>query len=135
MSTSTPALAKLVVFPRVHHASAIADRLIRTERRLKARYPLDLSVRFRSSSASRVSGTGHAVNMSSSGILVFVGQAISQQEIRVGALVEIRIEWPSLLDGRVPLQLFAVVRVVRCRSDSFAAMFERHQFRTVSSSK
>jgi hypothetical protein len=103
------------------------------ERRFKLRYPLDLSVRFRPLSRSLYLGAGQAVNLSSGGVLVVSRHAVSH-EIRVGALLEMRIEWPSLLDGRVPLQLIAVGRVVRRRASDFAAKFEQYQFHTVSSS-
>jgi hypothetical protein len=49
--------------------------------------------------------------------------------------MEMSMEWPSLLDGRVPLQLFAVGRVLRRGSSYFAAAFERYEFRTVSSNQ
>ncbi len=43
------------------------------------------------------------------------------------------IEWPLLLHGRVPLQLFAVGRVLRRDLLHFAASFERHEFRIAKS--
>jgi hypothetical protein len=67
--------------------------------------------------------------MSSGGILV-----VSQHAIVVGELVELRIEWPLLLDGRIPLQLIATGRVLRGGTSHFAAAFERHEFRTLRSS-
>jgi hypothetical protein len=67
--------------------------------------------------------------MSSGGILV-----VSQHAIVVGELVELRIEWPLLLDGRIPLQLIATGRVLRGGTFHFAAAFERHEFRTLRSS-
>ena len=69
------------------------------------------------------------VNLSSRGILV-----ASEREVTEGALVEMRIEWPSLLHGRVPLQLVVVGRVLRRDASQFAATFERYQFRTMKSS-
>lgn len=64
--------------------------------------------------------------MSSGGVLV-----ASQHPIIVGALVELSIEWPSLLDGRIPLQLIAIGRVLRGGTSHFAASFDRHEFRTL----
>ena len=58
---------------------------------------------------------------------------VSEHEIRGGVKVEISIEWPSLLDGRIPLQLVTVGRVVRSAGVSFALSFERYQFRTLRS--
>ena len=65
------------------------------------------------------------VNMSSSGVLVTY-----PHEISVGTRMELNIEWPSRLDGRIPLQLIAVGSVVRCETVSFAVGLERHYFRT-----
>jgi hypothetical protein len=98
------------------------------ERREKLRYPLDLGVRFRSSSREgfAFSGVGMAVNLSSGGILV-----ASQQHVVDGALVEMSIEWPFVLNGRIPLQLMTVGRVLRRGTSRFAATFERYEFRTV----
>lgn len=103
-----------------------------SERRAKFRYALNLSVRFRPLSGSHFLGAGRAVNMSSGGVLVLAPLAPGG-EISVGAWVEVSIEWPSLLDGRIPLQLIVVGRVVRRRAAQFAASVERYQFRTVGS--
>jgi PilZ domain len=103
---------------------------IQEERRLKCRYPLDLKLRFRCcADGSHFSGAGRAVNLSSGGVLVASNHAVS-----VGELVEMSIEWPLLLHDRVPLQLFAVGRVLRREISHFAASFERHEFRIAKSS-
>jgi hypothetical protein len=65
------------------------------------------------------------MNISSGGVLV-----ASQNEIGAGIEVELSIEWPFLLDGRVPLQLVAAGKVVRCDTSSFALLLTRHEFRT-----
>ena len=70
-------------------------------------------------------GKGWAVNMSSGGVLV-----ASKNPFIVGTLVEMSIEWPSRLEGRIPLQLIATGRVLRGGASFFAASFERHEFRT-----
>ena len=63
--------------------------------------------------------------MSSGGVLVAY-----QDQVRTGARMELNIEWPSLLDGEVPLQLVAMGKVVRCEASSFAMALGRYQFRT-----
>ncbi|HSR06802.1 MAG TPA: PilZ domain-containing protein [Bryobacteraceae bacterium] len=96
------------------------------ERRSKVRFPLELKVRYRSlSNRCPASGMGLVVNMSRSGVLVS-----SEHEMSVGVRIELNIEWPSLLDGRVPLQVVTVGRVVRCEPSSFAVVLARYQFRT-----
>jgi hypothetical protein len=101
------------------------------ERRSKVRYPLGLKVHFRSVARSLFSGVGRAVDLSSGGALVVFQDVASQDEIKVGVLVQISIEWPFFLDGRVPLQLRAVGPVVRRGASDFAATFERYEFRVV----
>jgi len=111
-----------------------SGKIFSAERRSKSRYPLDLSVLFRSISGPLFSGAGRAVNVSSGGVLVISPHLVSQNEISVGVHLEMSIEWPSLLDGKIPLRLFAIGRVVRCRAFDFVASIERRHFRTQSSS-
>ncbi|MGP0073882.1 MAG: PilZ domain-containing protein [Bryobacteraceae bacterium] len=117
-------------FPGDLHVAGGSHRRILAERRATVRYPLDLSVRFRSISGSLFSGAGRAVNVSSGGVLVASTHIVAQHEISVGLYLEMSIEWPLLLDG-IPLQLFAAGWVVRRRPFDFAASFERYQFRTM----
>jgi hypothetical protein len=116
-------------------ASTVPIGQMRAERRFKPRYPLDLTVRFRCLSGSFFSGAGQTLNLSSGGILVVSQKPVSLDEITVGGLLEMRIDWPSRLDGKVPLQLIAVGRVVRRRTAGFAATFEQYKFRTASASQ
>jgi hypothetical protein len=98
------------------------------ERRLKIRYPVTLKVRYRTLGRSnRTTGLGRTVNMSSAGLLV-----LADHRTEVGAKIELNIEWPSMLDGQVPLQLVAVGKVVRCLESGFALAFTQYQFRTLS---
>ena len=128
-----PTSTKIVSILGEHHSAIMP---VPAERRFKFRYPLNLSVRFRSlSQTSLFSGAGRTVNLSSKGVLVVSQQVVPQAEIGVNARLEMNIEWPSLLEGRIPLQLFAVGIVVRRGASDFAATFERYQFRTMRSSK
>jgi len=108
----------------------VPDSPYSAERRSKYRYPLDLSIRFRSvSGLSAISGEGRTLNLSSGGVLV-LAQQVALHQISAGARVDFSIEWPSLLNGKIPLQLFAHGRILRLGVSVFAATFERHQFRT-----
>lgn len=101
------------------------------ERRSKSRYPLEFGVRFRLiSEKTLLVGVGQTVNLSAGGLLVSTEDLAARDEIGAGARFEMRVEWPVLLDGRIPLQLHAVGRVVRRGAIDFAAAFERYQFRT-----
>ena len=99
------------------------------DRRSRMRFPLQLQARYRTlGGTQQVRGIGWAVNLSSGGALV-----VSEHEIPAGARVEVSIPWPSLLEGKIPLQLVTLGRVVRCAGVSFAVSFDRYQFRTLSS--
>ena len=127
MAASIHSLARILPFPAERRSSLVANWPVQAERRVKFRYPVDLRVRFRYAlEGSRFSGTGVAVKMSSGGILVD-----SKHQIMEGALVEISIEWPSLLNGEIPLQLVAVGRVMRRGPAQFAVSFDQHEFRTM----
>ena len=113
MAASNASLATVPSFP--------------AERRVKFRYPLQLTVRFRYiAEGARFFGQGLAINVSSGGVLV-----ASEHQVVDGAPVKMSIEWPSLLDGRVPLQLIAIGWVLRRGASHFAATFERYEFRTM----
>jgi hypothetical protein len=131
MHASIHSFARILQFPGEQRSSLIAEGPIPAERRLKFRYPLDLGVRFRSlPKGSAFSGEGNCINLSSGGILV-----ASRHQIIVGSMLEMSMDWPSLIDGRIPLQLVAVGRVLRGETSHglshFAATIERYEFRTM----
>jgi len=96
------------------------------DRRARRRFPFELRVRFRTlGQGYPVAGMGWVVNMSSGGVLVSY-----QHEVRAGTLVELNIDWPPRLDGRVSLQLVAIGTVVRSELFGFAVGLERYHFRT-----
>lgn len=96
------------------------------ERRSKIRFPLELRVSYRTlGRGPSCTGEGWVVNMNRCGALVS-----SKHQIRVGTRMELSIEWPSLLYGRVPLRFVTTGEVVRCDAASFAVTLARYQFRT-----
>ena len=96
------------------------------DRRAKVRFPLELRVSYRTLGRGSIcAGEGWVVNISRGGILVS-----SPQDVGVGAGMELNIEWPSLLYGRVPLRFVVAGKVVRSDASSFAMILARHQFRT-----
>lgn len=99
------------------------------ERRLKVRYPVRLQARYRSlNHRDQISGVGLTVNMSSSGLLV-----TCQHSVPSGSQMEVLMDWPSLLNSTVPLQLVTSGRVIRSDPSSFVIEFARYQFRTLRS--
>ncbi len=97
-----------------------------SERRTKARYPLELAVHYQTLGAQPTRGAGRTVNVSSSGALI-----AAEHDFDEGARLKITIEWPSLLDGITPLQLVTTGRVVRHRESNFGVAFDWYQFRTM----
>jgi hypothetical protein len=127
MAPSIHSFARTLPFARERYSETVAGAIHLAERRLKFRYPIDLRVGFRYfSQGTRLSGAGRAVDIGSGGILVE-----SKHRVIEGAIIEMSVEWPALLDGRIPLQLVAVGRVLRHGTSHFAAAFERHEFRTM----
>ena len=122
-------------FRKKHRDRTLTHPSDSAERRSKFRYPLDLGVRFRLLSNERLLvGLGRTVNVSAGGLLVVSKDLESRDEVRPGARMELSIEWPVLLDGRIGLQLIGIGAIVRRGEFDFAAKFERHEFRTVKSS-
>jgi hypothetical protein len=111
---------------RRDHQRALEEFIKVIERRSSVRFPLELRVRYRILGRGYAFASGWVVNMSSGGVLVDC-----RHEISAGSRLELDIEWPSLLDGRVPLQLVTVGRVVRSDLSSFAVALGQHQFRTM----
>jgi hypothetical protein len=100
---------------------------LRIERRLKARYPVRLAARYRTlDQTEELAGVGLTVNMSSCSLRV-----TCQHNIPPGAHMEVHVDWPSLLESAIPLQLVTTGRVVRSEPSSFVIEFARYQFRTM----
>ncbi len=97
------------------------------DRRARMRYPVELKVHYHTLRKKRPqAGVGYTRNVSTDGLLIE-----SPNELTLGALVEVSIEWPYLLNGEIPLQLAAVGKVVRCKESSFAMHLQKHEFRTM----
>ncbi|HEV8040813.1 MAG TPA: PilZ domain-containing protein [Bryobacteraceae bacterium] len=100
---------------------------LRVERRLRARYPVQLPARYRTLDQKvQLSGIGLTVNLSSGSLLV-----TCQHEIKPGFRMEVQVDWPSLLESTIPLQLVTDGRVIRSEPSAFAIEFARYEFRTI----
>jgi hypothetical protein len=97
------------------------------ERRSKARFPVHLTVKYRtfSDGPSQV-GAGRTVNMSSCGLLIATEEAM----VPAGSRLQLTVDWPFRLHGRTPLQLIVFCRVTRCLQEEFAVMLDRYEFKT-----
>lgn len=96
------------------------------ERRSTVRYPIVLNARYQATrNKSSKLGVGRTVNISSGGLLI-----VAEHNIIVGVTIEVTVEWPALLDGRIDLVLVARGDVVRARESSFALELSKYEFRT-----
>src|SRR5260370_6749533 len=97
------------------------------ERRTSVRFPLTLDVRYcvLHRTGPIETGSGQLIDVSSSG-LRFTAQA----HIEPGLKLDIAINWPVLLDGRIQLQLTVSGVVVRSSGTEISMRIQRHDFRT-----
>ena len=72
-------------------------------------------------------GSGKTLNLSSSGV-AFV---VDNNDLPVGAFIELSIAWPALLENRCPLQLIGFGRVLRSAGGVVASTIEQYEFRTL----
>lgn len=97
------------------------------ERRAGTRFPLTLEVRYVLSSrrAPAQMGLGRTIDLSSCGL-----SFTADRPLQTGQKLDISIDWPVLLDGRVQLQLIISGVVVRSSGNTTALQIQRHEFRT-----
>lgn len=97
------------------------------ERRVKARYPITAVARYRVLKRRRRQDPqeGLIVNIGSAGLLIETGSPLA-----IRNRVEISMDWPAYLDGRVPLRLLIVGRVLRTEPRSAAIQIDKYEFRT-----
>ncbi len=99
----------------------------KTDRRSADRFPIEREVRYKvlSKKSADESGSGHTVNMSSSGILF-----TSEHVLLPGRRLELAISWPAQLNNQTPLKLVARGRVTRFDGGQAAIEIQQYEFRT-----
>jgi hypothetical protein len=97
------------------------------DRRASVRFPLTLDVRYSVSHrrAPLETGSGQIIDLSSSGL-----RFAAQGPMEPGLKLDVAINWPVLLDGRVQLQLIVTGVVVWSSGTDTALQIQRHDFRT-----
>jgi len=97
------------------------------ERRVKTRYGLSLELSYcvLGGARSGEGGKGRSVDVSSAAI-----RFAAERPLANGLGMEIVVEWPTLLDGRVPLQLIATGLVIRTHGREVVVKIERYVFKT-----
>lgn len=100
------------------------------DRRGSNRFPIECEVRYRllGRRAGASSGTGHTINMSSSGVLFS-----SSHVLLLGDHAELSIGWPAQLDQKVPLRLVLRGPVLRIEGGRTAIQIQQYVFRTQAS--
>jgi PilZ domain len=97
------------------------------DRRSKKRFGLDLPLKYKIVKNYLVTGggTGTTVDMSSGGIAF-----TTTETFRIGAHIELSVNWPVLLNGDCAMKLVIEGRVVRSDTQLTAIRMERYEFRT-----
>jgi len=127
-------LTKVIIVPRARTEESeprqvqLAPKSAgKSERRSKTRYEMELGVRFFPPGLStRFWAAGKTVNVSSGGLLI-----VSPCQVSERTELQLMLEWPSKLDGRIPLQLVVRGCVVRSEPSMFAVALRSHHFRTM----
>jgi len=97
------------------------------DRRSKHRFAIRRELHFKVMERERVvsKGAGRTIDISSVGV-AFEGAG----KFKPGALVQLSISWPVLLDETCLMQLMIVGRVVRVGKPEVACTIDRYEFRT-----
>lgn len=105
----------------------IGESPVRSDRRGTSRYPVreEVSYRVVQAKAPKTAGRGTTLNIGSGGILF-----TTEDQLPLGRLVELAVNWPARLGGTCPLKFVAMGRVVRSEANLAAVKIERYEFRT-----
>jgi hypothetical protein len=97
------------------------------DRRSKHRFALKRELRYKILQSDRIigNGTGQTVDISSGGVAFEYAGYLKQ-----GALIELSISWPVLLDETCLMRLIICGRVVRAGKRTAACTIDRYEFRT-----
>jgi len=99
------------------------------KRRAAERMAIEQEVSYRAVNRkdAEIGGTGHTVNISSSGVLFK-----TERKLAPGSRLELDINWPARLNDKCALKLVARGRVVRSHDGLAALEIIQHEFRTKS---
>jgi hypothetical protein len=105
----------------------VKKNALENDRRSKHRFAIRRELHFKVMERERIVsiGAGHTIDISSVGVAF---EAAGQ--FRPGALVQLSISWPVLLDETCLMQLMIVGRVVRTGKKDAACTIDRYEFRT-----
>src|SRR5215471_5179150 len=97
------------------------------ERRTKFRFPIERELRYKMAEQGVViaTGSGKTSNMGSGGVAF-----TADQDLTAGALVELSVSWPALLNNQCPMRLIVFGRVLRCTGTKTVCTIDKYEFRT-----
>jgi hypothetical protein len=97
------------------------------EKRKSNRFPVQQRIQYRAIDYrdGKPSGSGLTLDMSGSGIRFSI-----QEQIPLGHIVEVSVDWPVRLDGTCPLKVVVVGQVVRSEANWAALSILQYEFRT-----
>jgi hypothetical protein len=92
-----------------------------SERRNKPRFPITFPVRYNVGDRPYTALTS---DISSGGVFIH-----TQDSLSVGEKIQLRLEWPVLLEGRCPLQLAIKGEVIRTDLNGAAIRISTYEYR------
>jgi hypothetical protein len=97
------------------------------DRRDGIRFPVNSKLRWTALDGkdSRLAGKGETVDFSSSGL-----SFRSDVPLSPGRRLELSVDWPTQLEGRVPMEVMATGKVVRADGCFLCVAIDRMEFRT-----
>ncbi|MGO4885988.1 MAG: hypothetical protein ACLP59_34970 [Bryobacteraceae bacterium] len=103
----------------------MARDIIRGDRRLQRRYPLELELEFKIIDGDKVvsTGAGRTGNISSGGVLFH-----ADEDVPNGPHAELAVRWPAVLGNAPFLELRIFGRLVRNDSRGTALRMSRYHF-------
>jgi len=103
----------------------VAKDIIRGDRRLQRRYPLELDLEFRIVDGDKIvsTGAGRTGNISSGGVMFHAAEGVPS-----GPHVELAVRWPAVLGNAPFLELRIFGRLVRNNSQGLAIRMTRYHF-------
>jgi hypothetical protein len=98
-----------------------------SDRRTADRFPIEREVRYKvlNKKNSDEVGTGHTVNMSSTGVYF-----TTEHILLPGKRLELAISWPAQLNNQTALKLVARGRIIRYDEGRAAMEIQQYEFRT-----
>jgi hypothetical protein len=112
---------------RVQESAGSMESLPEHDRRNGIRFPIKSELRWSvpNRKYGPLSGKGETVDFSSSGL-----SFLSDAPLSPGCRLELDVDWPVELDGRVPMKLLAMGKVVRVHGHLVCVAIEKKEFRT-----